>query len=83
MNRLLEIIYSVAITIMFGTALCADGLAEVPGGFPIMFILIGIAGALVYIGNRLEDGKWHFPSIITGKHPIYKPKKLDKKEGTK
>ncbi len=54
MARLCRIVYGVAMFLMFGTALCADGLADTPNGFPIMFICVGVAGALVLLGNWLE-----------------------------
>lgn len=55
MMRLCEIVYGVAMFLIFGTALCADGLADTPHGFLIMFICVGVAGILVLLGNRLED----------------------------
>lgn len=55
MIRLYEIIHGVAFTIILGTALCADSLADYPHGFRIMFICIGVAAVLVELGNRLED----------------------------
>ena len=51
MTKLCEVIYGVAMLLIFGTALCADGLA----GFLIMFICVGVAGGLVLLGNWLED----------------------------
>lgn len=55
MMRLREIVYGVAMFLIFGTALCADSLADTPRGFLIMFIRIGVTGILVLLGNRLED----------------------------
>lgn len=55
MTKLCEVIYGVAMLLIFGTALCADGLADIPHGFLIMFICIGVAAVLVELGNRLED----------------------------
>lgn len=55
MTKLCEIVYGVAMFLIFGTALCADSLADYPHGFRIMFICIGVAAVLVELGNRLED----------------------------
>lgn len=55
LSKLCSIVYGVALFLMFGTALCADGLADIPHGFLIMFICVGVAGALVFLGNWLED----------------------------
>lgn len=55
MKKIIDIIHGVAIFLMFGGCLLADGLGETPGGFVILFAIIGIAGALVILGNRLED----------------------------
>ena len=41
MTKLCEVIYGVAMLLIFGTALCADGLADIPHGFLIMFICVG------------------------------------------
>lgn len=54
MTKLCEVIYGVAMLLIFGTALCADGLADIPHGFLIMFICVGVAGGLVLLGNWLE-----------------------------
>lgn len=54
MAKLCEVIYGVAMLLIFGTALCADGLADIPHGFLIMFICVGVAGGLVLLGNWLE-----------------------------
>jgi hypothetical protein len=54
MKKLLDAIYGLAIILIFGTALLADGLADMPGGFVIMFAAITAAGVLVSVGNRLE-----------------------------
>lgn len=54
MKKLLDAIYGLAITLIFGTALLADGLADMPGGFVIMVAAITAAGVLVSVGNRLE-----------------------------
>lgn len=51
MTKLCEVIYGVAMLLIFGTALCADGLADIPHGFLIMFICVGVAGGLVLLGN--------------------------------
>ena len=58
MKRLLDIIYGAAFTLIFGGALLADGLADLPHGFVILFAIVGAGGALVIIGNRLEYGSW-------------------------
>ena len=54
MKKLLDAIYGLAIILIFGTALLADGLADVPGGFVIMVAATTAAGVLVSTGNRLE-----------------------------
>lgn len=54
MKKLLDAIYGLANILIFGTALLADGLADMPGGFVIMFAAITAAGVLVSVGNRLE-----------------------------
>ena len=58
MKKLLEALYGAAFTLIFGGALLADGLADRPHGFVILFAIIGAAGALVLIGNRIEYGRW-------------------------
>lgn len=58
MKRLLNIIYGAAFILIFDAALCADGIADLPHGFVILFAIMGVAGALVFIGNRLEYGRW-------------------------
>ena len=47
MKKLLDAIYGLAIILILGTALLADGLA-------IMVAAITAAGVLVSVGNRLE-----------------------------
>lgn len=47
-------VYSTALCIILGTALCADGLAAIQGGFWIMALLILIAGRLVFIANSMQ-----------------------------
>lgn len=54
MDRLISIVYGAAMTLMLGGALCADSLAETPHGFVILFAVIGVAAALVWLGNYLE-----------------------------
>lgn len=54
LSKLCSIVYGIAMFLIFGTALCADGLADIPHGFLIMFICVGVAGALVLLGNWLE-----------------------------
>lgn len=54
MKKLLDAIYGLALILIFGTALLADGLADMPGGFVIMVAAITAAGVLVSVGNRLE-----------------------------
>lgn len=54
MKKLLDAIYDLAIILIFGTALLADGLADMPGGFVIMVAAITAAGVLASVGNRLE-----------------------------
>ncbi|MEG0765030.1 MAG: hypothetical protein RR403_03205 [Pseudoflavonifractor sp.] len=46
------ILQTIAIILIFGVALCADGLADLPHGFGIMFAIIGVAGVLVAVSNR-------------------------------
>jgi hypothetical protein len=58
MKKLLNIIYGAAFILIFGAALCADGIADLPHGFVILFAIVGVAGALVFIGNRIEYGTW-------------------------
>lgn len=47
MKKLLDAIYGLALILIFGTALLADGLADMPGGFVIMVAAITAAGVLV------------------------------------
>jgi|GEM_PF-1622570 len=87
MKKLLDAIYGLAITLIFGTALLADGLADMPGGFVIMVAAITAAGVLVSVGNRLEaslrggherDREPETPLIyliLPSIHRIYKPNK--------
>ena len=58
MKKLLNIIYGTALSLILAGALLADGLADLPHGFTILFVIVGVAGALVLIGNRLEYGSW-------------------------
>ena len=58
MKKLLNIIYGIALFLIFGGALLADGIADLPHGFVILFAIVGVAGALVFIGNRIEYGAW-------------------------
>lgn len=58
MKKLLDVLYGAAFTLIFGAALLADGLADRPHGFVILFAIIGAGGALVLIGNRIEYGRW-------------------------
>ena len=58
MKKLLDLIYGVAFFLILGAAMCADGIADLPHGFVILFVIVGVAGALVFIGNRLEYGRW-------------------------
>lgn len=53
--KLCKALYGVAMFLIFGTALCADGLADIPHGFLIMFICIGVAALLLRLCGRLED----------------------------
>lgn len=55
MKKITDIIHGIAIFLMFGGCLLADGLGETPGGFVILFAVVGIAGALLFLGNYLED----------------------------
>lgn len=55
MNRLISILYSAAMCLILGAALCADGLAGMPHGFIILFAVVGVAGAMVLAANKLED----------------------------
>ena len=58
MKKLLDVLYGAAFTLIFGGALLADGLADRPHGFVILFFIVGVGGALVLIGNRIEYGCW-------------------------
>lgn len=58
MKKLLDVLYGAAFTLIFGGALLADGIADLPHGFVILFAIVGVAGALVFIGNRIEYGSW-------------------------
>ena len=57
--RLIDIIYGCALFLILGGCLLADGLADLPHGFLILFSIIGIAYVLVLIGNKIEatDGR--------------------------
>lgn len=55
MDRLISVLYSAAMCLILGAALCADGLAELPHGFIILFAVVGVAGAMVLAANKLED----------------------------
>ena len=57
MKKLLNIIYGAAFILIFGAALCADGIADLPHGFVILFAIVAVAGALVFLGNHIEYGK--------------------------
>ena len=54
MKKLLDVIYGTALLLIFGGALLADGLAEIPNGFLILFGIVAAGVTLVLIGNRLE-----------------------------
>ena len=56
--RLIDIIYGCALFLILGGCLLADGLADLPHGFLILFIIVGAGGALVLIGNKLEEVYW-------------------------
>lgn len=58
MKKIIDTIHGVAIFLMFGVCLLADGLGEIPGGFAILFAIIGVAGALILLGNHLEDAMY-------------------------
>ena len=49
MTKLCEVIYGVAMLLIFGTALCADGLADIPHGFLIMFIFSILLFLFLYL----------------------------------
>lgn len=55
MERAINISYGLAMLFLFGGALLADGLSEMPHGFAILFVIIAVGGLLVLIGNKLED----------------------------
>lgn len=55
MIKLYEFVYGVAFTIILGTALCADSLADYPHGFRIVFACIGVAVVLTVLGGRLKE----------------------------
>lgn len=55
MKKAIDTIHGIAIFLMFGGCLLADSLGETPGGFVILFAIIGAAGALILLGNRLEE----------------------------
>ena len=54
MSRAVTVLQGMAFFLIMGAALCADGLAEVPHGFTILFSCIAVAGVLVGISNHLE-----------------------------
>lgn len=53
-SKLLNYIYGTALFLILIAATAADGLADIHGGFAILFGIVIGAGALVDIGNRLE-----------------------------
>ncbi|MGM9602553.1 MAG: hypothetical protein ACI3W5_13355 [Faecousia sp.] len=55
MKKAIDIIYGIAIFMIFGGALCADSLGETTGGFLALFFIVGTAGAFILLGNRLEE----------------------------
>lgn len=55
MKKIIDIIHGAAIFLMFSGCLLADSLGETPGGFVALFVIIGVAGALILLGNHLED----------------------------
>ena len=55
MKKIIDIIHGIAVFLIFGADLCADSLGETPGGFVALFAIVCVAGALVLLGNHLED----------------------------
>ena len=55
MKKVIDIIYGIAMLLILGGALLADGLAEIRYGFGILIAIIGIGCILVLVGNWLED----------------------------
>lgn len=55
MKKVIDIIYGIAMLLILGGALLADGLAEIRYGFGILIAVIGIGCILVLVGNWLED----------------------------
>lgn len=54
MKKAADTLQGIALFLILGAALCADGLADAPHGFTILFSCIGAAWVLVGIANRLE-----------------------------
>ena len=87
MKKLLDAIYGLAIILIFGTALLADGLADMPGGFVIMSrpsrpqafsLASGTAWRLHSAGSHERDREPETPLIyliLPSIHRIYKPNK--------
>jgi len=69
MSRAATALQGIAFFLIIGAALCADGLADVPHGFTILFSCIGAAWVLVSIANHLE-AKENRPAYrnYTGRH---------------
>ena len=55
MKKVIDIIYGIAMLLILGGALLADGLAEIRHGFGILIAIVGVGCILVLVGNWLED----------------------------
>lgn len=55
MKKVIDIIYGIAMLLILGGALLADGLAEIRHGFSILIAIVGVGCILVLVGNWLED----------------------------
>jgi hypothetical protein len=54
MVRIITALDGAALALILGGALLADSIVNLHHGFFVLFAIMGAAGALVFIGDRLE-----------------------------